>query len=107
LWLCERFIEIKPEVFDGEDWQRDFVAKGRVRTYFSRDPKALYHTAQHLADDSNMYSLVARGWYAITNLSNKEKFQLLCRLAAITGVGDNWRWIDDGHRNAVPIIPDL
>jgi hypothetical protein len=101
IWLIDNFVSVKPDLLD-EDWQKEFAAKGRVRNYFSRDRKDLFEASPHLAEDSNNYARIAkRDWYAITNLNNAEKFQILCNLAAVAGLRYelDWTW-DDGTKKA-------
>ena len=93
-WLMGCFIRDKPEILDSEGWQKDFVAKGRAVNYFARDLKSLFHHSPHLADDPNRYTRLGNGWFADLNLSNDQKFQILCRFAATAGYRfeKDWNW---------------
>jgi hypothetical protein len=94
IWLLERFIGVKPRLFETINWETVFVAKGRKRNYFGKDLKAMFHGSPHLADDRNNYAHFTNGWYANTNLNNAQKFDILCRFAAIAKLDyeKDWRW---------------
>ena len=98
LWLVERFIAEKPDLFDHVNWETTYVSKGRKRAYFSRDITALFQGSPHLADDRNNYAPLTNGWFANTNLSNAQKFEVLCRFSGVTKLrqDDDWDWeVDD------------
>lgn len=98
VWLLERFISVKPKLFETINWETVFVAKGRKRNYFGKDLKAMFHGSPHLADDRNNYVRLSNGWYANTNLNNAQKFDILGRFAAIAKLEyeEDWRWdVDD------------
>ena len=97
VWLLERLIPHAPELFHTDNWQMDFVAKGRKRSYFSRDIKEMFSGSPHLADDRNNYARLTNGWCANTNLNNSQKFDILGRIAAIGKVEpEDWEWtVDD------------
>jgi negative regulator of replication initiation len=84
VWLLRQFINFQPHLF--EESLRLDLAKGRARHYFGRDPKGLFNTSPHLGENSNYYELIDKGWYAITNLNNEEKRQILFTLSAIGGL---------------------
>ena len=105
VWLMGRFIWDRPDILGGEDWQREFIAKGRSVNYFAKDLKSLFHHSPHLADDPNKYTRLGDGWFADLNLSNRQKFQILCRFAAIAGYGfeKDWDWFVEGtERKPLP-----
>ena len=92
VFLIDSFLANRPQLLDKIDWQYQYVAKGRGRLYFARDPKQLFDSSPHLADDSNNYAKTTGGWFANTNLSNSEKESVLHRLAALGGwkYGTDW-----------------
>lgn len=94
VWLLEKFIDAKPSLFFTPNWETDFVAVGRARNYFDRDPRSMFHESIHLAGDPNNYHLLRNGWYANVNLGNERKFDILCRFAAIAKLkwDDEWYW---------------
>lgn len=94
IWLLERFLTVKPQLFEKINWETVFVAKGRKRNYFGKDLKAMFHGSPHLADDPNNYARLTNGWYANTNLNNVQKFEILGRFAAIAKLSyeKDWRW---------------
>lgn len=98
VWLLGRFINVKPRLFESINWETVFVAKGRKRNYFGKDLKAMFHGSPHLAEDRNNYARLTNGWYANTNLNNAQKFDILCRFAAVAKLNyeTDWRWdVDD------------
>lgn len=94
IWLLERFIGVKPKLFETINWETVFVTKGRKRNYFGKNLKTMFHGSPHLADDRNNYARLTNGWYANTNLNNAQKFDILCRFAAIAKLeyDKDWRW---------------
>ncbi len=102
IWLAERFIGVRPEVFTDIKWETTgYVAIGHrrseghaIRNYFARSPGKLFRESPHLAEDSNNYFQLANGWYANTNLSNAQKFDILCRFGWVVGLkgGSEWDW---------------
>lgn len=99
VWLMGCFIQGKPEILENEDWQLEFFAKGRAVNYFAQDLKSLFHHSPHLADDPNNYTRLGKGWFADLNLSNAQKFQILCRFAALAEYRfeKDWNWqVQDG-----------
>lgn len=100
VWLIGNFIQDKPDVLDSEDWKIEFVAKGWAVNYFARDRKTLFHHTPHFADDPNNYVRLGHGWFADLNLSNRQKFDILTRFAAVAGYRfrEDWDWrVDDGR----------
>jgi hypothetical protein len=101
-WLMDCFIRDKPEVLRSEDWEKEFVAKGRGVNYFSRDLKSLFHNSPHLADDPNNYKRLGEGWFANLVLSNEQKLDKLHRFGAVAGYvfGKDWNWqLESGKEN--------
>lgn len=94
VWLLERFISAKPDLFFTPNWETDFVALGRARNYFDRDPRSMFHESPHLAENKSNYRKLSNGWYANVNLSNERKFHVLGRLAAVAKVQweSEWYW---------------
>jgi hypothetical protein len=96
VWMVERFTQHYPKPFETIDWQTQFIAKGPRTLYFARSLKNLFHTAPDLASDPSMYHRLANGWYAKVNLSEKQKIELLMKIAAVAdlSMGDDWDWND-------------
>lgn len=94
VWLIQHFVDAKPALFQIVNWETAFVARGKKRNYFGRNRRRMFHGSPHLADDSNNYARLPNGWYMNTNLSNREKFDILCRFAAIARLrhGTDWTW---------------
>jgi hypothetical protein len=94
VWLIEQFIIVHPQPFQGLDWQLHFVAAGRHRHHFARTPEALFDRSPALAADSNNFARLSNGWVADVNLSNQQKFGLLCRVAAVAELqyDVDWTW---------------
>lgn len=102
IWLVERFIGLRPEVFTDIKWgTTGYVAvgqrhneRGAIRNYFARSPKKLFRKSPHLAENSNNFAQLTNGWYANTNLSNVQKFDILCRFGWVVGLkgGADWDW---------------
>jgi len=104
IFLIDSFIQAQPDLLD-IDWQNRFASEGaHARKYFGRDPKQLFEVSPHLAEDANNYARIAKGWFAIMNLSNAEKFQILCRLAALGKwqYEQDWSWeiVEAGTRRS-------
>ena len=93
-WLIQRFTEAHPETFTTLNWETVFVAKGKRRNYFGRDLEKMFHGSPHLADDPNNYQKLSNGWYVNLNLNNEEKFDILCKFAAVGkfDFGREWKW---------------
>lgn len=93
-WMIENFIKVHPEVFDTVSWETYFVAKGSQRLYFGRDKKKIFFGSPHLAEQSSNLISLSNGWFANVNLNNEEKFNILCKLAAVSGLTFNkdWGW---------------
>jgi len=97
IWLVERFIEVRPEVFTDIKWETTgYVAVGQrrseghaIRNYFAKSPTKLFRESPHLADNPNNYCRLANAWYANKNLSNAQKFDILCRFGWVVGL--TWR----------------
>ena len=96
--MIERFTEAHPEPFSSLNWETAFIAKGRRRNYFGRDPQRMFFGSPHLADDQNMYRPLRNGWYVNLNLNNDQKFEILCRFAAVGKFiwGQEWHWEIEG-----------
>lgn len=102
-WLLEKFTEAHPGTFTTLNWETVFVAKGKRRNYFGRDLEKMFHGSPHLADDQNNYQMLSNGWYANLNLSNDEKFDILCKFAAVGkfDFGREWKWEIEGESDMV------
>ena len=98
VWLMQKFIQDRPDILEGEDWQRAFIAKGRAVNYFAKDVESLFRRSPHLAKDSNKYAWLGGGWYADVNLNNVQKFDALCRFGAAAEYEfkKDWDWGEDG-----------
>ena len=94
LWLIERFISAKPELFEKISWETVFVPKGKKRNYFAPALEKLFHGSPHLAEDRNNYAKLTNGWFANTNLDNNRKYEILCRFAGVAKLEHEreWRW---------------
>lgn len=105
IWLLDRFIANRPDILK-DDRQRDRIVTGRGRIYLAQTPKELFLASPHLADDPIYFARVSGGWFAITNLNNDVKFNVLCRFARIAGFdyGKDWTW-DDGSNRKRPASP--
>ena len=84
-WLIEKFIAAHPSPFTKVNWELVFFAKGRQRNYFGRNLKKMFHASPHLAETSSNYQRLSNGWYINLNLSRNEKFEILCKFAAVGG----------------------
>ena len=84
LWLVERFIAEKRELFVDPSSETLYLALGRSRNYFAKSPSALFKGSLRLADDASNYARLPNGWYANVNLNNAQKFEILFRFAGLT-----------------------
>ena len=62
------------------------ISRTRKRTFFARTPEALFPGSPHLADKPSHYCQVVPGWYADTNLSNRQKERVLVHACAVAGI---------------------
>lgn len=101
IWLIERFVGARPDVFTNIKWETAYVAvghrrttEGAIRNYFARSPRVLFRGSPRLADNQNNYAPLTNGWYANVNLSNAQKFDILCRFGWVVGLkgGEDWDW---------------
>lgn len=94
LWLIERFIDSKPSVFDDPSKDTIYLALGRKRNYFGRNMKKMFHGTPKLIENPCNYALLTNGWYANINLNNPQKFDILMRFAALSGMEypAQWDW---------------
>ena len=94
VWLIECFVEAFPSQLERVDWSSAFVAEGRKRLYFARSPEELFFSTPLLAKDKNNFHQLRNGWFVNLNLANDQKFQILCRFAAVVGstFGQQWTW---------------
>ena len=103
VWLVERFAEANPGMFFDIRWETTgYVAVGKrrgtsggaARNYFAQQPRSLFLASPHLAEDPNNFNRLNNGWYVNTNLSNAEKFGLLCRFAGVSQLAyeRDWEW---------------
>ena len=92
VWLVERFISVKPEIFSNPGQETIHVAVGHARNYFARSAEKLFKASPHLADDPNYYVRLSNGWFLNVNLSNPQKFDILARFARVAGLEypENW-----------------
>ena len=105
IWLLDKFIANKPDVLINIR-QREIITSGRGGTYLAPTLKELFLSSPHLAEDPLHFERVSGGWFAITNLNNDVKFNVLCRFARITGLKyeDDWTWDDGSNRNPNRVI---
>lgn len=94
IWLAERFLSLRPNLFTDPSSDTLFVALGNSRNYFAKTPAELFRGAPHLAADEANFARLINGWVANINLNNGQKFDILMRLAAVTGVryAEEWEW---------------
>lgn len=94
IWLLEKFIGVKPDLFLSPTFETDFIAVGHAQDYFGRDPQSMFHKSPHLAEDHNKYHQLTNGWYANLVLSNERKLDILCRFAAVAKLDWqlDWYW---------------
>jgi|SaaInlV_120m_DNA_4_1040238.scaffolds.fasta_scaffold09174_2 hypothetical protein len=95
IWMVEKFINKFPELFSEINWETIFVSKGVKRLYFARSPEKVFFSSPHLAKDTNNFTRLKNGWYANLNLSNDQKFEILCRIAAVKKFkfDIDWGWL--------------
>lgn len=79
-WLVASLMEHSPAEFVGLVYIPGL--EGRSRRYLARSIPDLFIDSPHLASDSNNYVCLSNDWYLITNLSNREKFEIAARVAA-------------------------
>lgn len=94
IWLIERFVSASPAVFQNITFDTVFIAKGKQCNYFARSVQKLFHHSPRLAEDHNNYVKLSNGWYANTNLNNRQKFEILCRFAGVAKLEHekDWNW---------------
>jgi hypothetical protein len=94
IWLIERFISERPELFKNPSNETLFVALGKSRNCFGRNPKSLFKGSPHLADNPSNYQRLSNGWYANLNLSNAQKFDIRLRFGALAHLEYpvDWKW---------------
>ncbi len=94
IWLVEQFMVCRPALFADPSSDTLTLALGKSRNYFGRKPEALFRGSPHLADDASNFSRLSNGWVANVNLNNAQKFDILLRFAALTGVAypEEWEW---------------
>jgi hypothetical protein len=94
VWLLEKFMAIRPELFLGPSSDTVYLAIGKSRNYFAKRPHALFRASPHLADNPGNFARLSNGWFANLNLSNDQKFDILCRFSAVTGLEyeTDWTW---------------
>ena len=99
-WLMGKFIWDRPDILRSEDWRHEFVAKGRTARYFAQDAKLLFPNPGKTdrPHNRNMYEAIGDGWFANLNLSNDEKFKILCAFSAAAGYTfkKDWEWFVEG-----------
>lgn len=107
VWLIERFTTHYPKPFEHIDWQTAFVAKGTRTLYFAKSLTALFRTSPDLALDPQKHHRLANGWYAKLVLSEKQKVELLMKLAAVASlrIGIDWDW-DRRGASSPEVSPD-
>jgi len=106
IWLIERFITVKPALFTDVNWETEFFAKGKKRNYFGRSPERMFRNSPHLARDKNNYRKLPNNWYVNLNLSNSQKFEILCKFAAITKLRyeEDWQWEVIGKKRTSDVL---
>lgn len=106
IWLIERFITVKPELFENINWETEFFAKGKKRNYFGHSPEKMFRNSPHLAKDKNNYEKLPNDWYVNLNLSNSQKYEILCKFAAITKLKYmvDWQWEVIGINRASDLL---
>ena len=58
----------------------------RRRTCFAQRPEALFPGSPHLAEAASHFSQIVPGWYADTNLSNRQKERILVHACVAAGL---------------------
>lgn len=89
VWLLERMIEKKPDVFDGRLFGA--IVCTPMRTYFARTPEALYPGNPKLASDENSYIQLSNGWFADVNMDRNRKLTKIAQVAVCADASD-WMW---------------
>lgn len=94
IWLIEKFIAVRPELFSDPSSETLYLALGKSRNYFGRNPNALFKGSPHLAEIHTNHVHLRNGWFANVNLNNAQKFDILLRFAALTRVEypTEWEW---------------
>ena len=102
VWLAEKFVKEKPDLFTEVQWDLRYFALGTQRmengrpkrNYFARSPERLFSNSPHLAHSSHKYVQLSNGWYANLVLNNREKFRILCRfgISADLEHPTGWEW---------------
>lgn len=92
IWMLERFIEFRPNLFELPIFAR--IVRARKRRYFAKNPADLYANNSKLAQNKNNYVRLTNNWYADANLSENRKREKLFELADLVGLtyGLDWRW---------------
>jgi hypothetical protein len=101
VWLVGHFIGVKPEVFTDVRWEttgyvavglRRTESGGAIRNYFAHSPQQLFRNSPWLAENPSNYVRLQNGWYANTNLNNREKLDILTRFGWVVGLtyGPDW-----------------
>lgn len=92
IWLVQHFIRHHPQLFERIDDNTLYVAKGKRALYFARSLPKLFKTSPELADDKSAYARLANGWYVKLKLSNKQKLDILRRMAGVSGLVEEVDW---------------
>jgi len=94
LWIVERFFALRPQLLQEPSCKNEYFSQGRDRYYFARTPKQLFPRSPNLAEESANYARLSMGWYANTNLSNEQKFEILTRVSVRVGLQfkRDWDW---------------
>lgn len=101
VWLVERMIAVRPEVFIEINSDTSYIALGakklkvdkkRMRNYFARTPEKLFWHTPTLIDNTSNYGRLTNGWYANLNISHVQKFQILCRLSRVLNLSHGTDW---------------
>lgn len=85
IWLIEKLIAVKPNIFSSQEKWHARVFKGSKRYYFAKEPNGLFPENIDLAESAANVEKLSSGWFANINLSHNEKFKILIGLAAICG----------------------
>ena len=93
VWMLQHFIQAQPDLLE-RDSEIGSAAKGRGRVHFGRGPRDLFPASPRLSENSNFYAKLPGGWYAITNINNKEKLDKLTKLAGLAKLTfkRDWDW---------------
>lgn len=107
-WLAEEMFNIRPQLAFGESvFQKSFVNGIRGARYLALAPEDIFPAKSNdeiYAMRDNFWHELPNGWILNLNLSNKQKLDRLCVLAAVCGLEyeKDWSWHVEGEEE-----PDL